>query len=615
MLGMRRREPCTKRDYQDRAIREAIRRNTICVLPTGSGKTIIAAGVVEHYLDKWNADADATTIRKAIFLATTRALAEQQANVLLDEISHLKPGGGQESGYDDPLWRLDLIVGGIVGEHDVGNMRSVQRCQVAVMTPKKFEDALQFGHLRMEEVGLLVIDECHHTRQRSSYATLMKYFYQTCDEAKRPRILGLSASPVEEAATSAPNEEEFNARLQQLERDLDAAAWSERVDERLCPHALPQVQEYEPAGSGYQIEAFVLDALGQAKNELRDAERELESAEQAKELWEAWDRCVDKITEVARDLGEWAFDRAARMFMQDLSRGTKKLHWYDPRAGKSDDDDDNDDTSRRSVGGTKAHAKLIERARRKLKALLDVRQPVEPVATTSKVQKLLAYLHEKKPRKCLVFMQQRVSCRLLQELLEAELKTWSVDWVCRAGPVGISRGHGTFVYGENRFEDTVARFRVDLRLLVSTAVLEVPLHGAHRCYPTTSRTFATSPPPRRRLALSLRLLLLCADPSLAGSTHRLCRRASTCRIAIASSTSTGRRPLGLCSSAVEGRGPRMRPTSTWSDRTTRPCASTMCTCASGTKSQWRCSQMVASGSARRLSKARPKPGRRCIPTA
>ena len=498
MLPMRRREPYIKRDYQDRAIRQAIRRNTICVLPTGSGKTIIAAGVVEHFLDKWNSDTD-TTHRKAVFLATTRALAEQQANVLLDEISHLKPGGGQESGNNDLLWRLDLIVGGIVGERDdFGNLRSVRRCQVAVMTPKKFEDALVFGHLRMEEVGLLVIDECHHTRQRSCYATIMNYFYQTCDEAKRPRILGLSASPVEFAATSVPDKKDFNSRLQQLERDLDAAAWSERVDEKLCPHALPQVLEYEPAGIGYEIRALVLDALDQAKAELRDAEHELESAEQADQLREAWDRCVKKITDVAEDLGEWAFDRAARIFVQDLDRGTRKLHWYDPRAGKSDDDDDDDayassrsDTSGRSVGGTKAHEKLIQRARRKLKEILDAREPVEPVATTSKVQTLLEYLHGRNPHKCLVFVRQRVSCLLLQELLQAQLPTWKVDWACRAGPVGISRGRGTYTYNEGHFGDSVARFRVDLRLLISTAVLEVHLRGA--------RAAAAAAIPRPRL--------------------------------------------------------------------------------------------------------------------
>ena len=166
------------------------------------------------------------------------------------------------------------------------------------------------------------------------------------------------------------------------------------------------------------------------------------------------------------------------MLADDLDRGTKTLHWYDKAEDKEDNGEESAGDASRSVGGTAAHAMLIKEARCKLKARLDTRAPAPPVATTHKVQKLLEYLRTERPRKVLVFTQQRVTCRLLMLLLEAELERgfgpsgWSVGWACRSGPVGISKGRGSLKYTDAKFAASVQSFRDDLRLLVSTSVLE-----------------------------------------------------------------------------------------------------------------------------------------------
>lgn len=461
------------RAYQTAAVNEANIRNIICVLPTNSGKTIIAAALTEQVVLSENEAAGAAG--KVIFLAPTRALAEQQAQVLLDQIEILKSELDEEADSDDFRWRLRLIVGGRFGEGNTA--RSLRQAQVAIMTPAKFEDALVHGHLQMQDVALLIIDEAHHTRGNAHYATMMRYFYRTCDAVRRPRILALTASPVENAATKRPDVVTFEEDLKHLECDLDAAAWSHDVPDDLCPHALPQVLLHEPnlapgAGMDSELEAFVMDALRHAKPIFYEATRVLGSATEATKLCAAWDSCIDKITKVCRDLGAWAFDRAARIFCCDLDRGTKALHWYDKP------EDDQPEEVNRSVGGTAAHAKLLQVARRKLIERLATRPEASPLATTGKVQALLEYLRNKQPRKCLIFTQQRMCCRLLVELLSTELAhasgrdPWSVEWVCRSGPVGISQGRGSLKYGEARFQATVSSFRDDLRLLVSTSVLE-----------------------------------------------------------------------------------------------------------------------------------------------
>ena len=58
------------RSYQDSIVKAAVHENTLCVVPTGLGKTSIAALVVANRLEKQGDG-------KILFLAPTRPLVEQ----------------------------------------------------------------------------------------------------------------------------------------------------------------------------------------------------------------------------------------------------------------------------------------------------------------------------------------------------------------------------------------------------------------------------------------------------------------------------------------------------------------------------------------------------------
>lgn len=76
---------------------------------------------------------------------------------------------------------------------------------VLVMTPLILLHALDRGYFGLKHLNLLVFDECHHARESHPYSIIMKIHYSACDEDKRPKIFGMTASPIaakEDAAVS-----------------------------------------------------------------------------------------------------------------------------------------------------------------------------------------------------------------------------------------------------------------------------------------------------------------------------------------------------------------------------------------------------------------------------
>jgi ERCC4-related helicase len=97
---------------------------------------------------------------------------------------------------------------------------------VLVMMAKKFYDLLVHGFIQMSQIALLVIDECHHTDQEHLYNMIMRDFFfhefnPRDPNCRRPRVLGLTASPIKQKIDSksvhAPDIEKM---LQNLANNL-----------------------------------------------------------------------------------------------------------------------------------------------------------------------------------------------------------------------------------------------------------------------------------------------------------------------------------------------------------------------------------------------------------
>ncbi len=157
----------------------------IADLASGSGKTLIAALLLRWVIEQELGDrAKGESKRIAFFVVDKVALVFQQYAVL-------------DCNLDHPMEKL-------CGEL-VGSQRSkaywdkiLDENMAVVCTAEILNQCLHHSFLRMNQINLLIFDEAHHAKKDHPYARIIKDFYAKEEEtARRPRILGMTASPVD----------------------------------------------------------------------------------------------------------------------------------------------------------------------------------------------------------------------------------------------------------------------------------------------------------------------------------------------------------------------------------------------------------------------------------
>ena len=71
------------------------------------------------------------------------------------------------------------------------------------------------------KVSLMVMDECHYATGEHNYATILRKFYHSLQKDARPRILGLTASPLINVSVRV-NEEQLQSLLSNFESIMDS---------------------------------------------------------------------------------------------------------------------------------------------------------------------------------------------------------------------------------------------------------------------------------------------------------------------------------------------------------------------------------------------------------
>jgi superfamily II DNA or RNA helicase len=144
--------------------------------------------------------------KQTVFLVPSVALAIQQEAVLK---AHL------------PEYTIGSVHGAAV--YSEAKLANIKTCNIVVATHGACLEMLQSYSLKVENWNLLILDECHNCRGKNPYATVMTYYYRAEDVPadKRPRVLGLTASPLINV-TPDQSDSQLEENLRDFERLMNA---------------------------------------------------------------------------------------------------------------------------------------------------------------------------------------------------------------------------------------------------------------------------------------------------------------------------------------------------------------------------------------------------------
>ncbi|KAL6238625.1 hypothetical protein BDW75DRAFT_247011 [Aspergillus navahoensis] len=172
------------REYQIELFERAKTQNTIAVLATGAGKTLIAVLLLKYTIEKeLNNRTDGEPHQISFFLVDSVTLSYQQAGVLRNN--------------------LNTNVGHIFGAlgADIWSRQTwtelFEKYMVIVCTAEILHRCLLQAHIKMEQINLLIFDEAHHTKKDHVYARIIRDSYLPTQPSERPRIFGMTASPTD----------------------------------------------------------------------------------------------------------------------------------------------------------------------------------------------------------------------------------------------------------------------------------------------------------------------------------------------------------------------------------------------------------------------------------
>lgn len=175
-------------------------------LETGLGKTYISILLIKHLFGEQteiNCNSKITykkeTNKKVIFLFKTISLLLQQSQVLKynTKLKVLRLYGGQDGNNTPPYGKFR----GILEKYDI-----------ICATPETIYRYFTFGYINVDDICLIVLDECHHTKDKDFYNLILKHFIHPFPEANI-RILGLTASP---SFDNEKSEEKITENIQNL---------------------------------------------------------------------------------------------------------------------------------------------------------------------------------------------------------------------------------------------------------------------------------------------------------------------------------------------------------------------------------------------------------------
>ncbi len=162
------------REYQENLSNKALRQNLLIVLPTGTGKTIIALLTALKWREKHpNA--------RIYFLAPTRPLVNQHYQL-----------------FNKNLKQDILTMAALTGDIRPKARRLIWTRDIIFATPQLMYNDLVRGYINLKEEDLIILDEAHKAVGNHPYVKIVKFLMS---QNIFPRILALTASPGDKEKT------------------------------------------------------------------------------------------------------------------------------------------------------------------------------------------------------------------------------------------------------------------------------------------------------------------------------------------------------------------------------------------------------------------------------
>jgi Fanconi anemia group M protein len=157
------------RFYQEIIVGTCAKQNSLVVLPTGLGKTIIAILISIIKLSK-------IPQKKVVFLAPTKPLIQQHYDTYKDCLD-----------LDDS--NLVLLTGSIAPDK---RAKIWNEAKICFYTPQTLQNDIINSQINLNDVSLIIFDEAHRAVGNYSYTFISDSYIR---DSKNPQILGITASP------------------------------------------------------------------------------------------------------------------------------------------------------------------------------------------------------------------------------------------------------------------------------------------------------------------------------------------------------------------------------------------------------------------------------------
>jgi len=157
------------RHYQNNIVKSCKSKNSLVVLPTGLGKTIIGILLISNSLKRYPES-------QILILAPTRPLVAQH-------------NASCKKFLDLPIESIVLLTGKISPEE---RMLLFKKSRLIISTPQVIKNDLMRDRYDLRHVSLIIFDEAHKTKGNYAYNFISHEYITTCSD---PLILGLTASP------------------------------------------------------------------------------------------------------------------------------------------------------------------------------------------------------------------------------------------------------------------------------------------------------------------------------------------------------------------------------------------------------------------------------------